>query len=172
MPPAVQHAHVEGDIAHAHGSSAETVTPPEEQHRKEQHGHDHAHAHHHSHRHSHRHVDDKPVPATLIPRTTTSHRHVVMLGIELCLPSGESRGSSDDAENRESDRLCVVRLRDAQAISVRVSQVDSLIETVALQECDAAGGTESLEVRSSQQTLSSLPLCDTARRARSGVRLI
>lgn len=158
MPPAVGHAHAEGDRPHEHSVAAHDHGPEAAEH-----------AHHHRGEacgHSHGSVRD--VETAKSP--PVAHRHVWFLFVEWTLPARDSEGKeSDEPEPPESIRIA--RLSDAEAVvpaamphlslGVLPAWIDRMPVPAMLAEPNRA-----------EHGPDALPLCDTARHECAGVLLI
>ncbi|MBD3675744.1 MAG: hypothetical protein HUJ26_19725 [Planctomycetaceae bacterium] len=157
-PPALLHAHEDGHQTHDHYSQQDIDTAGE-------HLHEHSHAHENEHTHCH-----PKQPASQFVPSLASHIHLTLFGFEFTLPKGQTPG--EDNENG-SGSSTVIRWLDREINARSSISTDYLLNNLLvlvsddLEKIDAVASQETSEV-----TLSSLPLCDSARRERSGALLI
>lgn len=153
-PPAIRHAHLpsEGDISHSRGAD-----------------------HHHSHRHDAH--DASPIPSADPSLHFADvlgghwwHLHFHLLGIDFTFPEPGSGGN--DGESPEN--LNVLTLAAGQqwlpSHSVRLNWIEDLVPPSASSSLGDAAPMQ--VVVFTPPPVSSAPLCDTARRERSGVLLV
>lgn len=115
------------------------------------------------------HREHLPVIASASLTEVTEHIHLLWLGMEFTLPA--PKGHEPDKSVSPSGACVLARLNDQCA-----SELDStpspcvLVDDLFLSEAFCVISAPAAEVR--PRELASLPLCDTARHARSGVQLI
>lgn len=161
MPPAVQHAHAEGERPHAHEPVA-AAAPSE-----------HSHSHSHPHSHSTGPVAEPHPAAAECIQCRTWHRHVVLFGFELCLPMhGDQQHPASSGTAGDDQAVTLIRLIDTVTLAASPQMAKSVL--IGLPDLPAVSAVP-LPVADSwdgRDTGSSIPLCDSARRERSGVQLI
>lgn len=163
VPPAVQHAHPEGDRSHDHRVSA---------HERQGSGHHgrHSHPHPHPHRHSHSHRDKGGTPDPL--HGPTQHLHISFFWLDISLPLDGDRDPQQKQDTQGTLSAMLVRLSDHEfvvASSPAGMQLLLGFPSIATALPDAA---ERPRPGSREEGVSSFPLCDSARGERSGVQLI
>lgn len=151
VPPATRHAHANGAEPHRHG-----------EHRAGTH-HDHQ-RHSHAHHGEHEHADNCAAP--------TAHLHLALFLFDLTLPVPSSDGDPRDEDRWfDGEATRIVRVLD-QELAPESGSPASAVDfwAAALRPLDVFSDPFGVEAVS--ETVTSLPLCDSARRARSGVQLI
>ncbi|MBI1903704.1 MAG: hypothetical protein HYS13_21585 [Planctomycetia bacterium] len=167
IPPAVRHAHADGEKPHDHSTSPVVHS----------HGH-HRHVHHHhdhSARHHHRYHDDAMTATTVSVRGVTEHWHLRLFGWDLTLPVQDRENSQRHPLDDGNRLAALVRLPQGDAVLASPTLVASMLHLDAMApgeflNADACNGLRGSAHR--PRLLASLPLCDAARHERSGVQLI
>jgi hypothetical protein len=162
MPPGMCHAHADGDRPHRHDSG---------HHHAADFDHGHAHYemdhpdHHASHECSHEHKD--AVITEAVP-----HVHMNFFGFDWTLPISEP--NSSDGRGEDSHELLFVAVAADQPASVRtVSHSPNDLSLLSFTHPSSAGiaiGEDQFSMKPTEAC--SIPLCDSARRERTGVLLI
>lgn len=174
LPPAVCHAHSEGDQPHSHEQGHEHADSDQ---------HDHGHGHHHdgaavSDHHEHRHhapSEHEDEPATGGIESASAHLHFSIAGFDFSLPLPSHDGSDEPLSPLGDNAACfgLVRLTDDTVTVPRVDLTDlvDLSASAPLASASLVDQTQQtarwLCVRAVDRTL----LCDSARCERSGVLL-
>ena len=174
LPPAVCHAHAEGDRPHLHEQDHEQPDSDEA---------DHGHSHHHDgavvsdhddNRHERSEQDDQDAVGGVEP--ASGHLHFSIAGIDFSLPLPSDEGSDGPLSPTGDNAGCfgIVRLTDDTTTVPRVelSDVIDLSTPAPLAIASLVDATPHAArwrcVRAADRTL----LCDSARCKRSGVLLI
>ncbi|MEX0715622.1 MAG: hypothetical protein WD066_03510 [Planctomycetaceae bacterium] len=158
MPPAVGHAHSDGDRPHEHSVAAHD-------HGAEAAGHAHD---HHGEACDHSHGPVRNVETAKSP--PVAHRHVWFLFVEWTFPARDSQGTeSDGPELPESIRIS--RLSDAGAVPSAATQYLNSGLPPALIDRLPAPATLAAQNRGERGS-EALSLCDAARHECAGVLLI
>jgi hypothetical protein len=156
VSPGVCHAHADGDRPHRHV--------------RNEHSHQREHGHHNSEKlvqtSHHRHHDGDCALAR-----ATSHAHVNLLGFHITLPVSDRDGDRESEQSSEFTHFVIAHT------VMPVSASQSTVEEVLSQwtNCASALDDDSVDNRpkwEGQTSASSIPLCDSARRERSGVLVI
>jgi hypothetical protein len=156
-PPAVVHAHDEGQQAHDHHSVHLSDA-----------SHDHRHGHSHDHGQSHN--SHSKQSTTQRETALITHLHVTLLGFEFTLPNGQMP-SDDHDNNSEGSKLIQWFDREINVSSSRDS--DFIVSNLLLLESDDIIKVNIIaDTETSEVILASLTLCHAARCERSGVLLI
>jgi hypothetical protein len=162
ISPGVTHAHAEGDRPHRHEHHGDGDIVHSHSHRTGDHGHGH---HDHGNRADQIVPDDDPCRV----EESIAHTHINVFGVPLTLPLKEEGGSQRNQE------LPVVKVDAlAAACVVRANNLPTAgfwISLSALPPCVRSALDNDVSMcRAPQAT--HIPLCDTARRERSGVLVV
>lgn len=155
LPPALRHSHAGGGDSGHHHVALETHSGPH-------HHHEFPHTVHHAH-------DDASLvaPSRLVDRIV--HFHWTVFGVHFSLPAGDSDGHGDDDANT-TDAVLVRLVDDLPAASLRGDMGIGVDCCQPSKSTDRVSYTPTCHSRP-DNTISSLPLCDSARFERSGVLL-
>ena len=165
LPPALSHAHAEGDRPHSQRSEAVIND-------------DHAHSHHtEKHDHADHSEQDRgeSMPPFLVGGTKESsiHLHVFVFGIDFSIPMPHRDGSDDPLTPDDGGHIEYVRLTTDVVLASRVDlSVAVDVAAAASVFPDRHDAALSLTARFGIRTVDRILLCDGARFERSGVLLI
>ena len=93
----------------------------------------------------------------------------MLFGLEVCLPIREHQNRPHGSEAGDDEAVALVRLVDTDALSASPVTIQPLFLSFPAQAAVPVELPDSLHGR---DTGSSIPVCDSARRERSGVQLI
>ena len=145
LPPALRHAHEDGDDpSHRHAAHAEISEPHDGHHhpQADDHGYDEA-------------VDGTPALA----RDWVVHVHWTLLGFDFSLPTPDD---GDEPDDRRATEAVLVRLVDDLPTVSLQGDCSAALDSIALREPTAPVVCPTLGPSRPSNPISSLPLCDSA----------
>lgn len=154
MPPAVQHAHADGDQSHSHQTACSAAGQ-----------HEHPHSHPHNHAPGHAQSD--------VVQGQTLHRHVSLFGLDLFMPVRDHQDLPNNGSDAGDDAaVTLVRLVETAVVLASAPAGERQFFSFPSLATVATGSATILRPQRGRDTICSLPLCDSARGERSGVQLI
>lgn len=152
MPVAIRHAHDGGgDKAHRHDAAA---------------GHDRELGHHHHHHGAEHHHEHEHVAAAAVLADFVLHLHWNLLGLDFCVPASEEGEEEEDG----AWRLALIRPVDGLPACVGGPDSQGLPLVAAPVPGPPLVAAETSPAHP-PNSVTSIPLCDSARLERSGVLL-
>ncbi len=149
----LRHAHPGGNLAHDHHVAHNG----------------HTHIAHDGHRHTAHDHHPADSAAHFIVDAAQSHMHVYLLGFEFTVPTENNQDDPSDRDSQGGTNLCVTRLAgadfDASSRAVVIDWLDTPDQDNALALPDLAPDECAMIAMAAIAT----PLCDSARRERTGV---